>query len=300
MKTLVIGSAGFIGRSLVTRLSEGGVPTRWMVASRGKQPPLPGVEVVEGDLYCPDDLTRAMEGVTHVVPLISILRERPGQSFERAHVESTRRILEATGPLSKIVLTSALGARLNARSRYLSSKAEAERLVKDSGLPYLILRPAVIFGRGDAFTRMLTDLIVSTPVTPIVGSGSNLYQPLYVEDFTACLYQAVVRDDVVDETLCLAGSDRLSFDEMMQALTRALGTDRFMVHVPAPAVEWLLPWVSRAVPQLPVTPDQFFLLTQDQACDTSAMRERFGIDPRGFRDLIGTLIRPLREPSPVR
>jgi NADH dehydrogenase len=299
MQTLVIGSAGFIGKSLVKRLAEAGVPTRWMVASRAKVDDVPGVEVVEGDLYREADLRRAMRGATHVVPLVSILRERPGQTFERVHVESTRLILEEAErrPISKLVLTSALGASLRARSRYLSTKAEAELLVKASGLPYVILRPAVIFGRGDEFTRMLTDLIINTPVTPVVGGGRNLYQPLYVEDFTACLYQAVVKDDVRNDTICLAGSDRLSFDDMLKALTQALGTDRFRVHVPAQAVEWLLPWVSRALPDLPVTPDQLFLLTHDQTCDNTEMRRRFGVEPHGFRQQIGALIRPLREAS---
>jgi NADH dehydrogenase len=299
MRTLVIGSAGFIGKSLVQRLSENGTPTRWMVASRAKAPPMPGVEVVEGDLYQEQDLARAMRGVTHVVPLVSILRERPGQSFEHVHVESTRRIL-AEGQrrqISKIVLTSALGATLRASSRYLSTKAEAELLVKASGLPYVILKPAVIFGRGDEFTRMPTELIVNTPVTPVVGGGRNLYQPLYVEDFTTCLYQAVVKDDVVNQTICLAGSDRLSFDAMLQTLTHALGTDRFRLYVPAQAVEWLLPWVSRALPALPVTPDQLFLLTHDQTCDNTEMRRSFGVEPRGYRETIGELVRPLREPS---
>jgi len=302
MQTLVIGSAGFIGKSLVQRLSENGIPTRWMVADRAKVADVPGVNVVEGNLYQEVDLARAMRGVSHVVPLVSILRERPGQSFEHVHVESTRRILAEAKRrhLAKIVLTSALGASLRADSRYLSSKAEAELLVKASGVPYVILRPAVIFGRGDEFTRMLTDLIVNTPVTPVVGGGRNLYQPLYVEDFTDCLYQAVVQDDVVNQTLCLAGSDRLSFDDMLKALTQALGTDRFRLYVPAPAVEWLLPWVSRALPALPVTPDQLFLLTHDQTCDNTEMRRTFGVEPRGFRDLIGGLIRPLRETSVPR
>ncbi len=299
MKTLVIGSAGFIGKSLVSRLSDAGVPTRWMVASRAKVPSLPGVDVLEGDLYRESDLRLAMKGVTHVVPLVSILRERPGQSFEHVHIESTRRIVTEAQrhDIQKLILTSALGASPRARSRYLSSKGESELLVKCSGLPYLILRPAVIFGRGDEFTRMLTDLIVNTPVTPVVGGGRNLYQPLYVEDFTDCLFQAVVKDDVVNETICLAGSDRLSFDQMLTALTQALGTDRFRVYVPAQAVEWLLPWVSRAVPALPITPDQFFLLTHDQICDTTEMRRRFGVEPKGFRDQIAHLIRPLREAS---
>ncbi len=299
MQTLVIGSAGFIGKSLVKRLSEDGVATRWMVASRDKAVDMPGVEIVEGDLFREADLRRAMRGATHVVPLVSILRERPGQSFERVHVESTRRILKEAErhALSKLVLTSALGASLRARSRYLSTKAEAELLVKASGVPYVILRPAVIFGRGDEFTRMLTDLIINTPVTPVVGGGRNLYQPLYVEDFTTCLYQAVVREDVRNDTICLAGSDRLTFDDMLKALTQALGTDRFRIHVPAQAVEWLLPWVSRALPDLPVTPDQLFLLTQSQTCDNTEMRRRFDVEPRGFREQIGALIRPLREAS---
>lgn len=297
MQTLVIGAAGFIGQSLVRRLSEAGIPTRWMVASRGKISALPGVEIVEGDLYREGDLRQAMRGVTHVVPLISLLREKPGQRFERVHVESTARIVKAAreAHASKIVLTSALGASLTSSSRYLSTKAEAERLVRESGIPSVILRPAVIFGKGDEFTRMLTDLILATPVTPVIGAGRNLYQPLYVEDFTACLYQAVVREDVKDATICLGGSDRLSFEELLEALTQALGTDRFRLHVPAPAVEWLLPWVSRAFPDLPVTPDQLYLLTDDQTCDDVAMRERFGVRPRGFRELIGQLIRPVRE-----
>ncbi|MCK9906407.1 NAD(P)H-binding protein, partial [Frankia sp. Cpl3] len=95
------------------------------------------------------------------------------------HVTGTKNLLEAAqrAGIRRFVQMSALGARPGATSPYHQTKYEAEQLVVHSGIPYVIFRPSVIFGPGDEFVNMLADL-VRMPVTPVLGNGSYLLQPV--------------------------------------------------------------------------------------------------------------------------
>ena len=46
---------------------------------------------------------------------------------------------------------------------------QAEQEVINSGLPYTILRPSLIFGEGDEFINALAALVKAFPLVPVVG-----------------------------------------------------------------------------------------------------------------------------------
>ncbi len=67
---------------------------------------------------------------------------------------------------------------------YTESKEQQERIVVQSGLPHVVLRPTLMFGWFDRkHIGWLARFMQRMPIFPIPGSGRYLRQPLYAGDF---------------------------------------------------------------------------------------------------------------------
>jgi NADH dehydrogenase len=117
---------------------------------------LPTVDVVEQDIHDPRTLDRLFADRAAVINLVGIINESGRETFDRAHVELTRKVIAAchNAGVPRLLHMSALGASADAPSRYLKTKAAAEAMVAASGLKWTIFRPSVIFGREDNFLNM--------------------------------------------------------------------------------------------------------------------------------------------------
>ena len=115
--------------------------------------------------------------------LMGILHERRPGDFERVHGEFVRRlVLECRGKVRLFAQVSALGAAPAADSAYLRSKAQGERIVRDAGaMRHVIVRPSVVFGRGDSFATMFAGLARFFPVM-LLPCADAKFQPVAVED----------------------------------------------------------------------------------------------------------------------
>ena len=68
---------------------------------------------------------------------------------------------------------------------YYGAKWEMEQDVKASGIPYVIFRPSFVFGRDGGILPTFAKLAKLAPVTPIIGSGQQRIQPIWVDDVGA-------------------------------------------------------------------------------------------------------------------
>ena len=62
---------------------------------------------------------------------------------------------------------------------YANSKAKGERIVRESGLDWTVLRPSLLWGVGDGFFSLIAGLVRMSPgVVPVPGDGLARFQPL--------------------------------------------------------------------------------------------------------------------------
>ena len=159
------------------------------------------------------------EGVDAVVHTVGIIQERqPNQTFRKVHVVGTRNVVEkaSVSSVPKFVYISAIGADENAQAEYSQTKAMAEQMVIGGGLNYTILRPSIILGKDGEFVAQMQDLVRSGglpiklpfPFIPVPGSGNNLFQPVFVDDLTACIVKAVGPMVAAYETIDVGGQIR--------------------------------------------------------------------------------------------
>ena len=156
MKIVVIG-CGLIGSKLVAELGERG---RQAVAAS----PDTGVDTLTGE-----GLAAAVAGASVVVDVSS------APSFEDAAVldffdTSTRNLLaaEAAAGVGHHVALSVVGTERLSESSYFRAKLAQEELIKESSIPYSIVRATQFFKFADDVASALGRIAVGSPVNGIV------------------------------------------------------------------------------------------------------------------------------------
>jgi uncharacterized protein YbjT (DUF2867 family) len=137
---LVVGATGSIGRYVVASAVEHGFAVRALVrdAHRGEPFP-PDVDVAVGDLTRAETLSRAVAGVDAIVFTQGTYGDPA--AAEAVDYGGVRNVLAALqGRKARIALMTAIGTTDRKGSH--DWKRRAERLVRASGLPYTIVRPA--------------------------------------------------------------------------------------------------------------------------------------------------------------
>jgi NADH dehydrogenase len=117
---------------------------------------------------------------------------------------------------------SALNAAPDAPSAYLRSKAEAEKIVRESGLDFTIFRPSVIFGREDRFLNLFAKLERLFPVL-FLGSADARFQPVYVEDVAHVMVESLTRLESFGRAYDLVGPKVYKLGELVEYVGRVTG-----------------------------------------------------------------------------
>jgi uncharacterized protein YbjT (DUF2867 family) len=129
---------------------------------------------------------------------------------------------------------SALGADDNAPSEYLRSKAAGEVAIRAAGdqPAWTILRPSVIFGRGDRFLNLFADLVRYFPVLPLAGATAR-FQPVYVEDVVEVVCRCLTDRTTIGQTFELTGPSVYTLRELVEYVSEVLGKRRLVVPLSA-------------------------------------------------------------------
>jgi NADH dehydrogenase len=284
----IAGASGFVGSHLLDFLNEKGMALRCLArAGKAREKLLrKGAEVVAGDITRPETLKGVLNSDDIVIHLAGIIEEKSGATFQAVHVEGTRSLIAEAqrAGIRHFFYQSALGADKNSWSGYLRTKAEAEEIVKQGGIPFTIFRPSLIIGPWDGFTRKLVDMIRLSPVIPIPGEGNALFQPLYIKDWLWCMEKVLESPGSFASTYELGGPEHLKYREIVRKLADALGTDKPLVTIPMGLMKLSVGLFSKFMLRLPVTADQLRLLQQDNICDIDSVSRHFGFTPVKLQD----------------
>ena len=225
---LVTGGTGFVGGHVVHALRDGNGRFGASSAAVRKAEQLRnwGCELVEGDMTDPDSLRRAVDGVDVVVHLVAIRQGKP-QQFQRIMVGGTRDLLKLAkeGGAKRFVLMSALGTSEETKDLvpYYGAKWQRSRTSRRPGFPYVIFRPSFIFGRDGGILPTFRASAKLAPVTPIIGSGEQRIQPIWVDDVAAYFAKAIDHEAATNRIFELGGPDVVTWNEFWERLKKALG-----------------------------------------------------------------------------
>ncbi len=300
-RVLLTGASGFVGGWVLRELVAKGYQPVCVVRQRDRllrklEPEQASrVEAVEGDLADADALRKAAEGCGAAIHLVGIIYERKllGRTFQRVHVEGTRRVVEActrTG-VERYAHMSALGTRADGVSRYHQTKWAAEEIVRGSRLKWTMFRPSMIHGPDGEFMRMMKFFSTSKvlqPVMPYFGSGEKRIQPVDVRDVAACFVKCLSMPETIGQVYALGGPERFTWKQLYDACAEAIaGHRRIKVGVPVAvakiAARTVIPLAPSFLVPYKFNVDQVQMSQEDSVCETGLIEETFGIKLRDFR-----------------
>ena len=147
-------------------------------------------------------------------------------------VENTRTLFEAAkrAGVARMVHFSVTNASSRVRAALLQKQSPGGDMVVGLGIPYAIIRLALVFGVGDLLLNNMARALRRFPVFPVYGNGDYTVQPVYVEDFAAQAVEAGSRGENI--IAFAAGPDRFAFEAMLHLLTSSLGVRRRFLHTP--------------------------------------------------------------------
>jgi len=240
----VTGATGFVGRHLTARLEAAG---HEVVALSRRT----GFDLVSPDVPA---LERALAGCDAVVHCAGINRELGGQTYDAVHVRGTRALVEAaraTG-VAHISVLSFLRARPDGPTAYHRTKWAAEAIVRDSGIPYSILKAGVIHGRGDHMLDHLSHALYSFPVFGLVGMRDRPVRPVAVDDVARILEAAATGDvRLRNRTIAVLGPEGLSLGDAVRRVAGTIGRRPVYVRLPV-AAHLALAHACEAVMRVPL------------------------------------------------
>lgn len=291
MKILLTGATGLLGGAMALRFLAAGHDVRCLV--RDESPNVSrldgkDVEVSYGDARSESDLRRALSGVDAVAHVAGI-------EFSPTVVSA----MKAAGVDRLLAVSStSFHSGFEFQSR---PKAEMERLIKDSGLSWTVVRPAMIFGSElDKNIHKLLRFLDRSPIFPMFGDGKNLWQPVFFEDCAMGACEALVREAAIHETYDLPGSRPLTYNDLVKIAAAEIGKKARIIHLPIEPVRRGLELAERLRIPLPVESGQVVRLREDKAYPYEKAERELGYSPRNFGEGVALEVARLRELGIVR
>jgi uncharacterized protein YbjT (DUF2867 family) len=273
---VVTGALSFTGSYLARALLERGERVRTL--SRRPDPGHPLSASVEFAPLEFDEraLVRSLEGASTLFNTYWVRFPRGGVTWDTV-VANTRTLLRAAASagVGKVVQLSVTNASERSPYGYFRAKALAEDALRESGLAYAIVRPTLIFGRGELLFSNIAWALRRSPVFLLPGGARYATQPVAAEDVAELAVELAASAD--DAIVDAAGAATYSFAELVGAVRAAIGARARFVSVPARALLAATRGAAAPLRDVLIVPEELAALGDDLLVS--------GEPPRGGRRL---------------
>ena len=273
MKILIIGATGFIGKAIYQTLRKSNDEV--VASSRNF--------IDFSTLKDDEELVLKLQGFDVVVNAVGIIAEQKGQSFEQMHTFAPITLFDACkeAKVKRVIHISALGSETGT-TKYHSSKNRADEYLRESGLEYAILHPSIVYG-DDGKSTALFQALATLPLTPIVGDGTQLLQPIRIEDLVATVQKSIESDDRKIE-LDVVGAEPVSYKELLEVFrewldykpTKSLSTPIVGTNV-----------LGKILEEPTVNHDNIIMLNEGNSASVKPLEEFLGYTPIGIKKNLG-------------
>lgn len=271
MLVAITGANGFIGKLLVQRHLSHGDEVR--VLSRQDDHGWDrGLDVVVGDL------TQDGEHLNKLVDGADVLYHCAGELYDEdkmhaLHIDGTHRLVEvAKGKVGRWVQLSSVGAYgpckegtisehspENPANLYEKTKTKSDEVVRQSGIPFVILRPSIVFGTSmtnQSLHQMLE--MIRKRLFFYIGKPGAMVNYIHVDDVIEALFLCATDSRATDKIFNL--SQTTCLESMVDALMAGCGLNVELYRLPlfpVRALAVLFGWI----PGFPLTQSRIAALT---------------------------------------
>lgn len=160
--------------------------------------------------------------------------------LDKAHKQGCKRFIHVSsvGSYGKLeTVPASEDTRCHPQSTYGETKLAGEQVVREccaaSGLPFVILRPAWIFGLGCPRTAKISRMLAKRRFI-MIGKGLNKRHPMYIKDMLRAFELAMIRDEAVGEMMIIGGDQIITTRELVDTFSSVLNLPGPLLTLPYP------------------------------------------------------------------
>jgi uncharacterized protein YbjT (DUF2867 family) len=228
---VVTGAFSYSGAAIAQELQSAGRSVRTLTGHPGRAAPDGSIEVRALDFDDPVGLTQSLEGATTLYNTYWV-RFPHGAVDHAAAVANSRTLFYAAraAGVERIVHISITNPSITSPYPYFRGKAEVERVLAEVGLPYAVLRPAILFGGDGVLLNNIAWLLRHLPVFAVGGTGTYRIRPIHIDDLARlCVTVGAQRTTTVIDAV---GPQRPTFGELVDQIRTAVGSRARVIHLP--------------------------------------------------------------------
>jgi len=260
---VVTGAFGYSGKYLTQRLLALGHSVRTITNSIHRPNPFGDqVRAFPYNFEHPEALVESLRGAAVLYNTYWVRFDYA--DFSHAHaIQNSLKLFEAArqAGVQRVVHISITNPSEDSRLPYFGGKARLERGLRESGLSYAILRPAVLFGKEDILINNIAWTLRHLPVFGVFGDGSYRLQPIYVDDLAALAVEGGQgQDNLIIDAI---GPETFTYRELVSTIGKLIGKPRPVVSMP-PSLGYAAGWlIGRMVGDVLITRDEVDGLMQN-------------------------------------
>jgi uncharacterized protein YbjT (DUF2867 family) len=257
---VVTGAFSYSGAAIARELLTAGHRVRTLTGHPGRAPEGTGIDARPLDFSDPGALTAALAGA-HTLYNTYWVRFARGPVDHEAAVANSRVLLDAAARagVERIVHVSITNADPDSPFPYFRGKAAVERHLIGTGVPYAIVRPAILFGGPGVLVNNIAWLLRRLPVFAVGGDGEYRVRGIHVDDLARLCAGLGGRTDPV--CLDAVGPESLTFRQMVGAIRAAVGSHALIVPVPGALIPILSAGLGAVLRDVLLTRDEYQALT---------------------------------------
>lgn len=252
----VTGAYGYSGKYIARELLGRGHRVITLTNSPERENPFGDrVQPFPFHFHEPQKTTEILRGVRVLYNTYWVRFNHEDFTFEEA-VHNSEKLFHAAreAGVERIVHVSITNPSPNSPLEYFSGKARVEKILRESGVSYAILRPAVLFGEEDILINNIAWTLRHLPVFGVFGDGEYRLQPIFVGDFAQlAAEQGQNRENVVIDAI---GPETFTYRQLVTTIGDLIGARRPIISVPPFLGYWVGQLLGRLVGDVIVTRDE--------------------------------------------
>lgn len=235
-KILITGASGFVGKRLIVDLLNQGHQIYALCRIKGAKV-FPedklNLHYIWGDLKNPETLKDIPNDIEAAYYLVHSMTEMVKNlvDTEREIVEQFLKVIKKT-QIKQIIYLGGIINDEKMLSSHLKSRLLVEKALKESGIPYTILRASIILGEGSASFEIIRDLCEKLPIMIAPKWINTFCQPIAIADALFYLSSVLLNPKCLNKTFDIGGPEALTFKEVMLRYAKFRNLKRWIIHVP--------------------------------------------------------------------
>jgi uncharacterized protein YbjT (DUF2867 family) len=282
------GATGFIGRALLRQLLDAGYDVRVLIRPSRRSPRLPtgrAIDVAVASLADQRSIRAALKGAEAVFHLAGAEWQGRNADLLAVDMQGTENLARAAADanVKRLITVSHLGAGRTSGYPVFQAKGVAEEHIRQSGVPFTILRSAVVFGPEDHFTTNLASLLRASPLFfPLPHSSRTVIQPLWVEDLVTALIWVLDDPATVNRTYEIGGSEFFTVRQVVEIIMNASRHPRTLLELHPVLLRALIVTLESFIPNYPVSSFWLDYIAVSRTCSVENLPRSLGLMPARF------------------